>query len=71
MPIDQVVYIELFLIGRALKQFKPYFTEIQINRITSTNLEVKYMFLNWGGFVKQLIQIFGDLKAITIAERKL
>ena len=71
MPIDQVVYIELFLIGRALKQFKPYFTEIQINRITSTNLEVKYMFLNWGGFVKQLTQIFRDLEVATIIKKKL
>ena len=51
-PIDQVAYTELFLIGRALKQFKPYLTEIQINSIMSTNLEVKYMFLSWGGFVE-------------------
>jgi len=27
-PIDQVAYAGLFLIGRALKWFKPYFTEI-------------------------------------------
>jgi len=27
-PMDQVVYIELFLIGRALKWFKSYLTEI-------------------------------------------
>ena len=54
LPIlmDQVVYIGLFLTGRALKWFKPYLTEIQINSITSTNLEVKYMFLSWGGFVE-------------------
>ena len=55
MPIDQVIYAELFLIERALKWFKPYLTEIQINSITSTNLEVKYMFLSWGGFIEQLI----------------
>jgi len=29
------------------------------------------MFLSWNGFVERLIQIFGDLKAITTAERKL
>ena len=44
--VDQVVYIGLFLIGRALKWFKPYLTEIQLNSITTTNLEVKYMFLS-------------------------
>ena len=49
-PMDQVIYIELFLIGRVLEQFKPYLTKVQINRITSTNLEVKYLFLSWGGF---------------------
>ena len=69
--MDQVIYIGLFLIGRALKQFKPYLTKMQINSITFTNLEVKYIFLSQGGFAKQLMQIFGDLKAITIVERKL
>ena len=69
--MDQVVYIGLFLIERALKQFKPYLTKIQINGIMFTNLEVKYMFLSWGGFVEQLIQMFGDLKVITIVKRKL
>ena len=29
------------------------------------------MFLSWGGFVERLTQIFGDLEATTIAERKL
>ena len=71
MPIDQVAYIELFLIRRALKQFKPYFTKIQINSIIFTNLEVKYIFLSWGGFTEQLIQMFRDLEATTIVERKL
>jgi hypothetical protein len=28
IPIDQVVYIGLFLTGRALKWFKPYLIEI-------------------------------------------
>ena len=42
--IDQVVYAGLFLTGRALKWFKLYLTEVQLNSITSTNLEVKYLF---------------------------
>ena len=37
----------------------------------STNLEVKYMFLSWGGFIEQLIQIFGDLEVVTIVKQKL
>src|SRR6266550_3162652 len=45
-PMDQVAYIGLFLTKRALKWFKPYLTEIQTNRITITNQEVQYMFLN-------------------------
>ena len=66
-----MVYIELFLIGRVLKWFKLYLTEVQINGIMTTNLEVKYLFLSWGGFIEQLTQMFGDLKVTTIAERKL
>ena len=69
--MDQVAYTELFLIKRALEWFKPYLTKIQINGIMSINLEVKYMFLSWGGFAEQLIQMFRDLKVTTIAERKL
>ena len=68
---DQVVYTGLFLTGKALKWFKPYLTEIQINKITTTNQEVKYMFLNWDGFASQLTQIFGNLKAVIITKQKL
>ena len=73
LPIlmDQVAYTGLFLIGRALKQFKPYLMEVQLNGIISTNLEVKYLFSSWGGFAEKLIQMFKDLEAITTAERKL
>ena len=67
-PMDQVVYIELFLTKRVLKQFKPYLTKIQINSIIFTNLKVKYMFLSWEGFAEQLIQMFRDLEVATIAE---
>ena len=69
--VDQVVYTGLFLIGRALKWFKPYLTKIQLNGITTTNLDIKYIFSSQGGFIKRLTQIFRDLKATTIAERKL
>ena len=71
MPINQVIYIGLFLIGRALKQFKPYLTKIQINGIMFTNLKVKYMFLSWGGFVERLMQIFRNLEVTTTVKKKL
>src|SRR6266568_6867755 len=35
--MDQVMYTGLFLTGRALKWFKPYFTEIQLNGMTTLN----------------------------------
>ena len=57
--------------GRVLEWFKPYLTKIQLNSITTTNLEVKYLFLSWGGFIEQLTQMFGDLEITTIAEKKL
>ena len=38
--IKQVAYAGLFLTGRALEWFKPYFTKIQLNRIGTTNIEV-------------------------------
>ena len=43
--IEQVAYAELFLIGRVLEWFKPYFTKIQLNGISTTNIKVRYMFL--------------------------
>src|SRR6266568_6526103 len=45
-PADAVAYTGIFLIGKALKWFKLYLTEYQINRATTTNLETKYIFLN-------------------------
>src|SRR6266704_2617970 len=44
IPMDQVMYTGLFLIGRALEWFKPYLTEIQTNGMTTFNQEVRYMF---------------------------
>ena len=37
--IKQVAYIGLFLTGRVLKWFKPYFTEIQLNGMGTINVE--------------------------------
>ena len=41
---DVVVYMGLFLTGKALEWFKLYLMEYQINRATTTNLETKYFF---------------------------
>ena len=35
--IKQVAYVGLFLLGRVLEWFKPYFIEIQENGLTTTN----------------------------------
>ena len=43
--IKQMAYAGLFLIKRVLEWFKPYFTEIQLNGISTTNIEVWYIFL--------------------------
>ena len=43
--IKQVAYAGLFLLGRVLKWFKPYLTEIQENGLTTTNQETRYIFL--------------------------
>ena len=43
--IKQVAYIGLFLIGKVLEWFKPYFTKIQLNGMSTTNVETRYMFL--------------------------
>ena len=42
--IKQIAYAELFLIGRVLEWFKPYLTKIQLNRISTINIEARYMF---------------------------
>ena len=43
--IKQVAYAGLFLTGRVLEWFKFYFIKIQLNRLSTTNVEVWYMFL--------------------------
>ena len=67
-PTDQVAYAGLFLIGRALEWFKPYLTEIQVNGVTTTNLDIRYVFTSWNGFIERLTQIFRDPKATITAE---
>ena len=37
--IKQVAYAKLFLTERVLEWFKPYLTEIQLNGISTTNIE--------------------------------
>ena len=70
-PADIVTYAGIFLTGRALKWFKLYLTEYQTNGATTTNLEIKYIFLSWDNFKNQITQIFRDLEEEAIAERKL
>ena len=48
--IKQVAYAGLFLTGRALEQFKPYLTKIQLNGMSTTNIKAQYMFLIQDGF---------------------
>ena len=43
--IKQVAYVGLFLTERVLEWFKPYFTKIQLNGMSITNIEARYMFL--------------------------
>ena len=38
--IKQVAYVGLFLTGRVLEWFKPYLTKIQLNGMSTTNIEV-------------------------------
>ena len=66
-----MAYAELFLTGRVLEQFKPYFTKIQLNGMGTTNIEVQYMFLIQDGFANQLKQIFKSLKEELVAKDKL
>ena len=43
--IKQVAYTRLFLTGKILKWFKPYFTKVQLNGLNTTNIKVWYIFL--------------------------
>ena len=50
MAIKQVAYAKLFLIKRALEQFKPYLTKVQLNGLNTTNIKTQYIFLIQEGF---------------------
>ena len=69
--IKQVAYTGLFLTGRVLKQFKLYFTKVQLNGLNTTNIEIQYMFLIQEGFTNKLKQIFKSLNKELIAKDKL
>ena len=43
--IKQVAYVGLFLTGKVLEWFKFYLTKIQLNGISTTNIEAQYIFL--------------------------
>ena len=69
--IKQVTYTKLFLIGKVLEWFKPYFTKIQLNGMSTTNVKVRYIFLIQEGFANWLKQIFRSLEKESVAEDKL
>ena len=71
IAIKQIAYIGLFLTKRALEQFKPYLTKVQLNKLNTTNVEVQYIFLIWKGFANRLKQIFGSLDKELMARNKL
>ena len=71
MAIKQVAYIGLFLIGKVLEWFKPYFTKVQLNGLNTTNIKVWYMFLIQKRFTNQFKQIFGSLDKELMAKNKL
>ena len=70
IAIKQVAYTGLFLIERVLEQFKPYLTEVQLNGLSTTNIEVQYMFLIQKGFANRLKQIFKSLDKELMAKNK-
>ena len=43
--IKYIAYVGLFLTGKVLEWFKPYFTKIQLNGMSITNIEAQYIFL--------------------------
>ena len=44
-PIKKIAYAGMYLTGKPLKWFQPYLIETQVNKITSTNSKVRYIFL--------------------------
>ena len=66
-----MAYIGLFLTKEVFKWFKPYLTKYKVNRLSTANNKIKYIFLNWKGFYNGLIQIYSNLKVIIMAKYKL
>ena len=48
--MEQVAYAGLFLIKRVLEWFILYLTKIQLNGMSTINIEAWYMFLIWNRF---------------------
>ena len=46
MLVYTIAYAGIFLIGKVLEWFELYLMEYQINGATTTNLEMKYIFLS-------------------------
>jgi len=43
-PFNKIIYAGMHLIGKPLKWFQLYLSKAQMNRVTTTNKEVRYMF---------------------------
>ena len=69
--IKQVTYAGLFLIEKVLEWFKPYLTKIQLNGMSTTNIEARYIFLIQDRFANWLKQIFKSLEEKSVAKNKL
>ena len=61
----------MHLTEKPLKQFYPYLLKAQTNGITTTNKEVRYMFLLWKGFKACLVQMYKDSEEEETAIRKI
>ena len=52
----------MHLTEKLLAWFQPYISETQVNKITSTNTKVQYMFSTQEGFIDRLTQMYRDTK---------
>ena len=65
-PMDQVIYTGLFLIKRALKWFKPYFTKYLDG---TKNLEIKKIFKDFNNYKDKIKQVFRNTDKERVAVR--
>ena len=70
-PIEKIVYAGMYLTGKSFKQFQPYLAEMQVNKITLANKEVRYVFSLQEGFYNRLTQMYRDAKEEKTVTRKL